>query len=238
MTKHLALLSAILASVVLVPQRAKAQVPVDVTLGTAGGNFTVGSTVTSGAFNTKVGPSGLNQPAPFNAFCGSDISTNCSASWMFTYAVPAGDEITSATLTLGILDIDSAAPGDQIASFTLDGTDDLTSLLNASSEGLNSGAGSPNSQYNILTITIPTADLAALDTGPATFTLVLQGPGLGVLATSNPPDNGAGLDFSTLDMEAEPGVGPPPPTPEPPTWMLGLTGLLAIGIKFSWKKVS
>jgi hypothetical protein len=212
-------------------------VPVDVSIGTAGGNFTVGSKLTVTGFNNEDGPSGLNQPAPFNAFCGSDTVANdsCSASWTFTYMVPAGDDITSATLSLGIYDIDSAATGNQIASFTLDGTDDLTSLLNASSEGLNSGAGAPNNQYNILMITIPTADLAALDGGSATFALALQGPGLGTLG--NTPSNGAGLDFSTLDMEAESGETPPP-VPEPPSWMLGLTGLLAIGVKFSWKRFS
>jgi hypothetical protein len=181
MTKHWALLSAVLAFFVLALQPVNAQVPVDVSIGTAGGNFTVGSKLTVTGFNNEDGPSGLNQPAPFNAFCGSDTVANdsCSASWTFTYMVPAGDDITSATLSLGIYDIDSAATGNQIASFTLDGTDDLTSLLNASSEGLNSGAGAPNNQYNILMITIPTADLAALDGGSATFALALQGPGLG-----------------------------------------------------------
>lgn len=216
-------LSAVLVLFFGALQPTKAQTPIDVSIGTAGGNFTVGTNVSTTAFNNKVGPSGLNQPAPFSVLCGSDIAGNCSASWTFNYTVPSGDSITSATLSLGILDIDSAASGDQVATFTLDGSDDLTGLLNAASEGLNGGTGAPNNQYYILTITIPGSDLAALTSGSATFALALQGPGLGTLGTTM--YNGAGLDFSTLDMEA---MGP---TPEPSSWMLFATAMLCFGIK-------
>ena len=186
------------------------------TIGTQ--HFTVGNTYTTGAFNTAV----AGQPAPFNTFCGSDTSSNCSASWTFDYTIPGGSTISGATLTLGILDIDSAAAGNQIASFTLDGTDNLTALMNTASEGLNSGAGAPNSQYDILTISIPSSDFTDLASGTATFALTLQGPGLGVLGTTT--DNGAGLDFSTLDIATVATAAP-----EPPASMLLLAGLTGLG---------
>ena len=233
-------LAAVLAFLVIALQPVNAQVPIDVSIGTPGGNFAPGSTVGSGTFNCTVGPvtmtcpSGLNQPPPFNAFCGNDLTSNCSASWTFTYIVPSGDTITSASLTLGILDIDSASPGNQVASFTLDGTDDLTGLLNTAAEGLNSGSGAGNNQYDLLTVTIPNSDLADLGSGSAIFALTLQGPVNGPIVGHPQPDNGAGLDFSTLDMEAE---GPLTPIPEPSSWMLLLTGLLLVGFRPMLKKL-
>ncbi len=103
-------------------------------------------------------------------------------------------------MTLGIWDIDSAAPGDQVASYTLTGGDDLTSLLNAVSEGLNSGAGSANNEYDVLTVNIPKHVLRAIGRGRhVPVTLMLAAPGLGALGNS--PSNGAGLLFSTLDIQ-------------------------------------
>jgi len=197
---------------------ALAQVPINVNIGTQ--HFANGSTVGTGTFNTAVG----GQPAPFNAFCGSDITANCTASWTFTYSNLSGLTISVATLTLGILDIDSAAAGNQVASFILNGTDDLTGALNAASEGLNGGAGAPNSQYDVLTMSIPSTYFTDLQSGTATFALTLQGPGLGVLG--NTTDNGAGLDFSSLYID----------TPEPTSWTFVLIGLLCIGIKLVLNK--
>lgn len=195
--------------------------------------FIAGNTYTSGTFTTLNG----TYAAPFNSVCGSDtglLGANCSASWTFNYTVPAGDTITGATLTLGIVDIDSAASGNQVGSFTLDGTDDLTALLNAVSEGLNGGSGAPNNQYDILTINIPGADLTSLSGDTATFAVTLAAPGLGTLG--NTPFNGAGLVFSTLDITAMSGSTPPPPTPEPSTTAFLMLGLAMLATTTALRK--
>jgi hypothetical protein len=184
------------------------------TIGTQ--HFTDGTKITTGAFNTAV----AGQQAPFNIFCGSDISSNCFASWTFTYLLPGGDTITGATLTLGIYDIDSAAAGNQVGVFTLNGGD-LTSQMNAVSEAANSA----NSFYNVLSLTIPSTFFADLQGGSATFALTLSGPGLGILGTTL--DNGAGLDFSSLDIASQPSTGP---TPELSTGLLLCTGLLGLAL--------
>lgn len=230
MRKSLLSLGAVLAFTMSGLQPAKAQTPVNVIIGSQPPSpFNDGTKQTVGAYNTAV----AGQPMPFNAFCGSDTASNCSATWTFSYVVPVGDTITSAIFTLGIYDIDSAATGTQVFSFTLNGSDDLRSLLNAASEGLNGGTGSLNSYYNVLTITVPEGDFVDLDGGAATFALALQGPGLGVLG--NTTHNGAGLVFSSLDMEA---TGPVAPIPEIPSWMLFLTGVLLVGIKPIWGKLA
>jgi hypothetical protein len=212
MTKFSLMAAAVLACILWVAVPVMAD-DIPTSIGTQ--HFTSGNTVTSAAFLAAV----AGQPAPFNAFCGSDALSNCSASWTFTYTIPAGDTITGATLTLGITDIDSAAPGDQVGSFTLNGADDLTSLLNVVSEA----ADAANNVYEVLSITIPGADFTDLAGGGATFALTLSGPGLGVLGDT--PFNGAGLDFSTLDITATPNSsGGGTNTPEPETWALVLAG--------------
>jgi hypothetical protein len=219
----------VLASALLVAVPAKAD-DIPTSDGNTASGFTEGQSVSSALFAATNG----TQAAPFSAACGSDSgaagSTNCSATWIFNYTVPTGDTITGATLTIGIVDIDSKAAGDQVASFILDGADDLTGLLNTVANGLNGGVGSPNNQYNTLTISIPGTDLADLSGTSATFALTLASPGLGALGNS--PSNGAGLVFSTLDITATPGsMPPPPPVPEPATWVFLLTGIAAIGAK-------
>ena len=218
MKKHCVVFGTILTFLVVALTPTKAQVPVNVSIGTQ--HFTNGTTVGAGTFNTT----DSGQPPPFNTFCGVDTSANCSASWTFTYSNLSGITLSVATLTLGILDIDSKATGNQVASFTLDGTDDLTSEMNTASEGLNGGTGAPNSQYDVLTISIPSTYFADLQSGTATFALTLQGPGLGVLG--NTTYNGAGLDFSSLYID----------TPEPTSWAFFLIGLLCVAIKLVLNK--
>lgn len=191
--------------------------------------FTPGTFVGVGTFNGD--PVVMAQSAPFNAFIGSSPSgPNFSGTWTFTYLLPASSTVTGATLTIGIIDspwegkVGNSTPAntDQVASFVLNGTDDLTALLNTEINTVGTGK-------NILEvdqITIPTADLAALGSNSAMFSLTLQGPGNGVLGPT--PFLGAALDFSTLDITTESSVVTP--TPEPSTWLLLCTGMLSLGL--------
>jgi len=191
--------------------------------------FAPGSIVPAGTFNATV----KSQPFPFNGIIGSNtgVNMNFSAMWTFTYPTDGG--FTGATLTIGILDSPWEGPTatnttpkntSQVKSFTLDpGTLnlDLTGLLNAEINTVGTGINT----YEIDQITIPEADLSALASGTATFSLTLQGPGNEVSLLGTPkvnlpsPSLAAGLGFSTLHL-----------TPEPATWLLLLTGILGFGI--------
>jgi hypothetical protein len=181
-------------------------------ISTSVGNTAPGFANNSIQTTASVNTAQTGQFAPFTGNCGSDATTNCSAGWTFNYTVPSGQTITAATLLLGIWDIDSGAPGNQVASYTLTGGDNLTVALNTVAEALNSNLGSRNSEYDVLTVTIPNTSFGLLALGTAQISLALQGPGLGVLANNNPPFNGAKLVFSTLNLETTEVTNTPEPS--------------------------
>ena len=181
--------------------------------------FTNGQIVTSATFFGATS----GQPAPFTGACGNNSSMNCNTNWTFNYTIPAGDTITGATLTLGIYNLDSSLNPNPFASFALDGTDSLTALMNLAADALDGGLGSKHNEYDVLTITIPGADLTDLAGNSATFALMTQGPGFGVLG--NTQFLGVGLGFSTLDITA---TGGGATVPESGTLSLVGIGLLAL----------
>ncbi|MBV9227345.1 MAG: PEP-CTERM sorting domain-containing protein [Acidobacteriaceae bacterium] len=205
------------------------------TLQAASFSFTLGSPTPSFANGqVPIGTATYNaavagNAAPFNGFIGSDVTgPDFSASWSYSYS-PIVGTIASATLMLGLYDADSAAPGNQVALFTLSGTD-LTTSLNTSLEALHGGAGAANAEYDILTITLPASTFTALAGGTPALNLRLQGPGLGVLGTT--PFNGAGLDFSTLTINTQAAV------PEPSACVLAAIGIAAIGwVRFRHRRL-
>ncbi|MDE2388451.1 MAG: hypothetical protein KGN35_05135 [Betaproteobacteria bacterium] len=173
-------------------------------------DFADGATPTTGAFLTA----GSGEPAPFNGvFIGSDVTgPNFSASWTFSYGAIA-DTITGGSLILGIYDHESAASGNQVASFTVNGVN-LTGALNTLFES----HGGASREDNVYTLTLPSSTFAGLASGAVNVSLSLQGPGLGLFGET--PFNGAGLDFSTLNVITT--------VPEPLSSTLLLLGVPAV----------
>lgn len=182
-----------------------------VTLGTQ--FFQPGDVLANG---TQLNNSFIGEPAPFNSFIGIDAGgPNFSANWTFNYGAIAG--ITSASLSIGILDADTAAPGNQVGAFSVNGID-LTSLLNTTFEA------NPVSTnvYAIYSIVLPSTTFSSLSNGSANVSLSLLGPGLAVLGQTD--FNGAALDFSSLTLSNQ--VTPPPQNvPAPAAGVLLLTAL-------------
>jgi len=175
-------------------------------------HFTDGqSGIGTGTFTTAVS----GQPAPFDNFYGSDVSgPNFAQAWAFNYSIPAGDVITGATVTIGIYDSDTVGTGNQVASFLLDTTHNLTTAANASFEA----ATSPTGGYKVYSVALSAGDWSALLSGSATFSLSLQN-GAGILGDT--AFNGAGLDFSKLDIQVQ-------AAPEPASLALLGAGLLCL----------
>ena len=198
-------------------------------IGVPGGTFANGTFTTSGTIPTSTAPFGRNNP------CGADSNNaspgNCNTSWTFTDG--AYTSVTSASITLGLLGLDSANPGNQVASFKLvnGGGFDFTAAFNALSEGTNvSGRGNcvVNNvsltncpEYNIYQINIIDAGaLAALAGGSAKFSFTMAGPGTGPFGLTT--FNGATLDFSELDITGTQGT---PSVPEPSSLALLASGM-------------
>ena len=172
-------------------------------------DFADGATPTTGAFLTA----GSGEPAPFNGvFSGSDVTgPNFSASWTFSYSAIV-DTITGGSLKFGIYDHESAASGNQVASFTVNGVD-FTGALNTLFES----HGGTSREDNVYTLALPSS-LAGLASGTVNVSLSLAGPGLGLFGET--PFNGAALDFSTLDIATA--------VPEPLSSTLLLIGVPAV----------
>lgn len=134
----------------------------------------------------------VGEPAPFDCVRGDDNGDPFSESWTFNYS-PLNN-ITDATLILGIVDNDSASPGSQLNSFTVDSID-ITSVLN----DLFESHGGKQGECNVYTVNLPASTFSALSDGTATFALTLQG-------TNLQSGNGACLDFATLTVVPEPGT--------------------------------
>ena len=160
------------------------------------------------------------QPSPFDRFIGSDTSQNFSASYSFRFGP---QPIIAATYSLGIFDADSAADGDQVGAFSINGID-LTALLNSA---FNAHGGTQR-EYNVFTITLPSEVLMSLVGGEANVSLSLVEFGLGGGGGNSSLItlfNGAGLDFSTLTYTSAVAV------PEPSSLILvGLFGTAAAGL--------
>ena len=107
--------------------------------GAAGGTFANGTFTTSGTIPTSTAPFGSNNP------CGADNNNaspgNCNTSWTFKYS--AYTSVTSASVTLGLLGLDSVSAGNPVQAFTLTngGGFDFTAAFNSLTQSNPSGRG-------------------------------------------------------------------------------------------------
>lgn len=145
--------------------------------------------------------------APFGSGnIGADYGTpNFNANWTFVYEPGS---VTAATLAMSLFESDTATAGNQVLSFTVNGSN-LTSELNAVFES----NPSPNMTVTLYSFQLPDDSLYLLDGGSVTFDLQLQ--------NSNQTQwNGAGIDYSTLTLTHE-------VVPEPSTVALVVLGAAA-----------
>jgi hypothetical protein len=209
----------IAAALAVVPAEAST---ITVLIGNASPPFANGATTTSAIAQAAQNGTGV---FAVNTVCGTDtaLNNNCSASWTFNYVVPAGETVTAGSLTLGLVDIDSIAAGDQVNNYSVAGGDNLTGLLNAAANLVLS----VNNQYDVFTL--PLTSFAVFNSGSATVNFALQPPGKGVLPAGT-VSNGAFLMFSRLDLTTAANGGTTNPVPDPASTALLLAtsfGILA-----------
>jgi hypothetical protein len=209
--RKLAATTGLIAALLITAPSSQAAV-ITQTLGTA--NYTNAETVGTGTFASN--PSG--DPAPFDRLIGDKTNgPNPSTSFTFSgYGGPIASPISSATLEFGLYDGASPSPSTEVQFFTLNGIDNVSVLTAALVAD-----PATRSVETYYTLSLPSADFAALATGSSTFALGFQGQGEGLLGPSN--FILFGLDFATLTINT--GAVPPPSTPEPPSILLLLTGL-------------
>jgi hypothetical protein len=179
-----------------------------------------GQNFLDGVFN------GTADPMPFDRLNGQDSVSYFDATWTHNYGALSGF-VSSATLQIGIWDIDSTADGDQVRLFRLNNLIDLTAALNTVVEANPRG----NAIYAIYDLTLPSATYAQLLTGTAQFQLQLQN---GFSFNTPREFNGAILDYARITIntqDTDPGPGPEPggEVPEPATWATMLAGFGLMG---------
>jgi hypothetical protein len=178
-----------------------------------------------GAFIAQVDTS------PFNQYIGGDFDLvsdgggDFSGTWTFNFnAAPlSGATVTGVSLLIAIFDHDSSAAGNQVKALSVNGVD-ATSQANTQFEG----HGGTDFEYNLYSIALPSGVFSTLGGGTAVVQLDLQGPGqvlfFGDTQATPTAFNGAGVDYSTLNIDYQ----DQGQVPEPSTMLLAAGGLLAV----------
>lgn len=168
-----------------------------------------GDELTVAEYNTAVGSSLLADPSLDinNGFDGFDNDTGggYAGSWSFSGSAVT-DPVASAVLEFGIYDHDSAAPGDQVASFAVDGVDltsELNAIMNGSGGGVFPTVPAFFSEYNVYSIALPSSAFAAVSDGSVDVSLSLQNG----FAFSGSTGNNASVSYSLLTITSVPEPG-------------------------------
>lgn len=187
--------------------------------------------LTNGAVTNLV-PDILNaqagQAAPFDTGYGNELFGNAPLlNWAFPGLPIITDTILSATLTLGLFDLDTASSGSQLDQFLIDGVDQ-TAALDALFEAANSG----DNVYNEFTLNLGPAFFASLADGTFTAGIDIGGSGLQTAliggGVSETQENGFHLIFAQLNITTQDSTTPPPSVPEPATFVLMLAALAGL----------
>ena len=194
---------------------------VTTSLGNTSSGFSDGDT----PFILLVAAAQSGQPAPFDQGYGIDpAGPDFAVNWTFNYAAPAGP-ISGASITVGVLDHDSASPGSQLALFNVDGTN-VTPTLDTAFEAHGGASG----EYNVYTVPLPGSAFANLADGSAPVSLTLQGPVETIPLFGGDPVvedyNGAHILFSTLEITY---------VPEPATVVLLTMGVYGL-VSGRWRR--
>lgn len=201
---------------------------IDITLGNGSSGLSDGDTpngldilavqsAESGVFKGAIGHDFFEDPEEVN--------------WLFDNGGAITDTIIGASLSFGIWDLDSAAPGSQLSSFILDGFD-YTSVLDTQFEA----AATLTGEYNIFTINFDSSFFTGLTDG--LLSVALDVTGNGFTSSSDLTDfNKYFLIYSSLTIETqdfvepEPDPEPPVKVPEPSTLAIFALGFMGIGLR-------
>ena len=173
--------------------------------------------------------------APFDQVYGGPFTEPGNAHWQFDNLGAITDTIVSASIKIGIWDLDSAATGNQLDSFFLDGID-FFSGLNTVFEA----EGSNYNEFNVFTYNLDNSIFASLVDGQLNVDLDIGGNGY--KESGNDPlnelvNNKHFLVYSTLIINTEDFSEPDPepePVPEPSTLLLFIAAM--VGIRSRIKK--
>ena len=136
----------------------------------------------------------FNEDPDLHEFAGADFGSNFSKSWHFDFA---NSGYSSAILSVGLYDYDCFLACDILEEFLLDGI----SFKPALRQQIQTRGQRINGAYDVFSVDLTTL-LPHLRDGNLSVTLGLKAPSGG-----RAPNNGAGLDFASLDIEVPtPGV--------------------------------
>lgn len=230
-SQNLKLLSALVFSLMTIAPAANAGL-ITITLGNGEPIFSDSTPQILEILAAQTGQTGV-----FNGVHGNSVNDDPDLiGWLFNNGGAITDTIISASISIGLWDIDSSAAGDQLEAFTLDGFN-FNTILNTMFED---SGGTSYEEFNVFTIDFDSSFFTNLTDGLLDVGLDIGGVGI-KSDLSESPFNRYFLISSVLTIETEDFTEPDPdpepeptPVPEPSTlaiFALGMIGLASRRIK-------